>query len=111
MMNLISFIVISLCLSVQDGVGRCECPEGFTGETCSTPVDRASPRPRSQSGQDPALSGAAIASVVVALLLTAVACGLLVMVFVCIRLRKKRNVDGEYYYYYVSSIMPTATKR
>ena len=64
------------------------CPEGFTGETCSTP-ELSTTAPRQQSEESSGMPPAAIAAIVAGLLVAL--CAVVVVVVVCILLRKRSS--------------------
>ena len=83
-----------------DGVYSCICPEGFTGEKCSTEVPtNASPRPRPQNREGPGgMSTAVIAGIVAGIVLAAlICCVILTAAVVCVRLRRKKRTQSKYY--------------
>ena len=69
---------------------HCVCLEGYTGEGCSTSTTNSP-----QSRTEPAMSGVVIAGIVTGILLAVVLCVVLVIIIVCIRLRKRRKLDGK----------------
>ena len=71
----------------------CVCPEGFTGDKCSTKIS-PSPQPRSQEGSG-GMPKAAIAGIVAGVLLAALVCAVLVVVGLCVRHRRSRRSQGE----------------
>ena len=86
-------IVLSSIPQEEDGVYRCVCSEGLTGENCQTPdISSATPRQQSEeeeeeeSGMSAAIIAAIVTGVLVALLLCAV---VVTVIIVCIWLRKR----------------------
>ena len=100
--NIISFLfpfmIIICCLHTQveeknSAQYNCVCPEGFTGDKCSTSIS-PSPQPRSQEGSG-GMPKAAIAGIVAGVLLAALVCAVLVVVGLCVRRRRSRRSQGE----------------
>ena len=93
-----SMLLVFLFIQEVDGVYSCMCPEGFTGEKCSTEVPtNASPRPTPQNREGSGgMSTAAIAGIVAGIVLAAlICCMVLTALVVCVRLRKKKK--SKYY--------------